>query len=124
MKNLIKTTKKLTNALDTLRLKRMATISITDKAMSHLAVDVIAVGELKHISFYDVIDDETGEVNTQVVFGTENGNYSTCSKVVSSLADDIYDLVTSGDVKLDDVGIEFSFANSRNGNKFLNAEIM
>lgn len=124
MKNLLKTTISLTNALDELKLKRLNTISITDKAMTQIAIDNISVGELKHITFYEIVDEETGDVNYQVVFGTINGNYSTCSKVALSLANDIYDLVTNGVVKLDDVGIKFSFANSRIGNKFLACEIM
>lgn len=124
MKNLLKTTVELTNALDTLKLKRLNTISITDKAMTQIAIDSIAVGELTAITFYNVVDEETGESNTQVVFSTIESNYSTCSKVAVSLAEDLYDLIADGDVKLIDVGIKFSFANSRNGNKFLSCEIM
>lgn len=124
MKELTKTTMKLNNALDALKLKRLNTVSITDKAMTQLAVDNIAVGELKHITFYNIVDDETGDENVQVVFGTDNENFSTCSKVAVSFAGDIYDLVIAGDARLDDVGIKFSYANSRNGNKFLACEIM
>lgn len=123
MKNLVKTTMVLNNALDALKLKRMNTTSITDKAMSSLSVETIARGELKAISFFDIVDDETGEVNNQVVFTTADANFSTCSKVAQGLALDIYDLVYGGDVKLEDVEIHFSFANSRAGNKFLSCEL-
>lgn len=124
MKELTKTTIKLNNALDALRLKRLNTVSITDKAMTQLALESIPVGDLKHITFYNIVDDETGEENVQVVFGTDYGNFSTCSKVAVSFARDIYELVVSNDIVLQDVGIKFSFANSRNGNKFLSCEIM
>lgn len=124
MKEITKTTMKLNNALDALKLKRLNTVSITDKAMTQLAIDNIAVGELKHITFYNVTDEETGEINSQVVFGTERGNFSTCSAVVLSLAYDIYDGVVDNDIVLQDVGLKFGFGNSRNGNKYLSCEIM
>lgn len=124
MKNLVKTTMALKSAIDTLKLKRMNTTSITDKAMTELAVETIEFGKLKGISFFDIVDEETGDANTQVVFTTVDANYSTCSKVAYGLASDIFDLVSSGDVKLEDVEIHFSFANSRAGNKFLSCELM
>lgn len=123
MKDLVKTTFALVNALDALKLKRMNTTSITDKAMSKISAENINVGELKGITFYEVVDEETGEVNNQVVFSTDTVNYSTCSKVAYGLASDIFDLVSSGDIKIEDVGIRFSFANSRAGNKFLSCEL-
>lgn len=123
MKNLVKTTMELNNALDALKIKRMATTSITDKAMTNIAVENIKIGELTGITFYEVVDEETGEVNNQVVFSTDTANYSTCSKVAYGLADDIFDLITSGDINIEEVGIRFSFANSRAGNKFLSCEL-
>lgn len=117
MKQIIKTTKDLTKKLDELRLTRATSESITDKTMTHIAVDNISAGELESLTLFET-DTEDG-TTTQAVFEIGNNYYSTCSTVVSNFVSEIIDLVNDGDISIDELEVKFSFATSRNGKKYL-----
>lgn len=125
MKYLVKSTIEMKNVLDRVKLTRMNTVSITDKAMSALAIDAIGIGDLKAITFFNIMNDETDEESLQVVFSSVDGqNYSTCSKVAYSLADELYSVISSGDCNISDIGLTFGYAYTRGGNKYLSVNII
>lgn len=117
MKTIIKTTKDVSKKLDTLRLTRASSESITDKTMTKLAIDNIASGNLISLTLFET-DTEDG-TTTQAVFETTSGFYSTCSTVVSDFVSEIIDLINSGDITIDELNITFDFATSRNGHKYV-----
>ena len=117
MKNIINTTKDTTKKLDSIRLTRATTESITDKTMTNLAIDNIASGDLKSLTLFET-DTEDG-TTIQSVFETTKGFYSTCSVVVSDFVSEIIDLINNGDITIDEIEITFSFATSRNGHKYV-----
>lgn len=117
MKQIIKTTKDTTKALDTLRLTRASSESITDKTMSKLTIDTIPMGELKSLTLFET--DTEDSTTTQAVFETNTGYFSTCSTVVSDFVSEIIDMVNAGVIALDELEITFAFATSRNGHKYV-----
>ena len=78
MKTIKLTTANITSPIDKIKLSRMNTVSITDKAMSKFEISEIAKGDVKALTIFDGVDDETGEIYEQAVISTDTANYSTC----------------------------------------------
>lgn len=120
MKKIVKTTAKINSALDRLRMERLTGESITDKAMTTLSVtDTTGILDL-HL--YEV-DTDDGYVQ-QAIIVDASGAHSTSSKVVISLVDELIDIINNGDANLSDVKLVFSYATSKEGNKYLNATLV
>lgn len=124
MKNVKVTTEELTSKLSILKMTRRTTTAITDKAMTSLAVDVIAQGDLTSLSILTMVDEDTGELIEQSMLCTDTESYTTCSRVVTSLVNDLIELVNSGEVNIEDIGLEFRYMTSKTGNKYLSADIL
>ena len=126
MKNIKFTTANITSPIDKIKLQRMNTVSITDKAMSHFEIDEIAKGEVKALTIFDGVDDETGEIYEQCVISTDTANYSTCSKSIVSLVGELIDILNddSAMINLDDVGFKFYKKTTKNGNNCVVADLI
>lgn len=124
MKNIKFTTATVTSSIDKIKLQRMNTVSITDKAMSHFEIDKIAKGEVKALTIFDGVDDETGEIYEQCVISTDTANYSTCAKSIVSLVGELIDIVTDGDIAINDIGFYFYKKTTKNGNNCVVADLI
>lgn len=126
MKNIKFTTANITSPIDKIKLQRMNTVSITDKAMSHFEINEIAKGEVKALTIFDGVDDETGEVYEQCVISTDTANYSTCSKSIVSLVGELIDILNedSAIISLNDVGFKFYKKTTKNGNNCVVADLI
>lgn len=120
MKKIVKTTAKINSALDRLRMERMTGMSITDKAMTTL--DIAGSTDILDLHLYEV-DTDDGCIQ-QAIIVDGNGAHSTSSKVVISLVDELIDIINNGDANLSDVKLAFSYATSKEGNKYLNATLV
>lgn len=120
MKKIVKTTAKINSALDRLRMERMTGESITDKAMT--ALNIAASTDILDLHLYEV-DTDDGYIQ-QAIIVDGNGAHSTSSKVVISLVDELIDIINNGDANLSDVKLAFSYATSKEGNKYLNATLV
>ena len=124
MKNIKLTTANITSPIDRIKLERINTVSITDKSMSHFEINEIEKGEVKALTIFEGVDDETGEIYTQCVICTDTANYSTCSKSVVSLVTEIINIVASGEITLSDVGLNFYKKTTKNGNNCVVADLI
>lgn len=120
MKKIVKTTAKINSALDRLRMERLTGESITDKAMTALSITDSTV--ILDLHLYEV-DTDDGYIQ-QAIIVDDNGAHSTSSKVVISLVDELIDIINNGDAMLSDVKIVYSYATSKEGNKYLNATLI
>lgn len=101
-------------------MERMVGESITDKAMTTLSITDAT--EILSLELYEV-DTDDGYIQQAIIVDTK-GAHSTSSKVVISLVEELIDIINNGDAKLSDVKIAFSYATSREGNKYLNATLI
>ena len=126
MKNIKLTTATITSPIDKIKLERMNTVSITDKAMSYFEVDEIAKGEVKSLTVFIGVDDETGEEYEQCVISTDVANYSTCSLSIVSLVSELIDLLNedSAIISLNDIGFKFYKKTTKNGNNCIVADLI
>ena len=126
MKNIESTTANITSPIDKIKLSRMNTVSITDKAMSKFEVTEIAKGDVNTLTIFDGVDDETGEVYEQAVISTDTANYSTCAKSVVSLVSELIDLLNeeSAIITLNEVGFKFYKKTTKNGNNCVLADLI
>ena len=125
MKTINKTTLNLSSKLATIKASRMSTVSITDKSVSNIAIDTIPVGEVKALTLFDGSDDATGEEYFQAVITTcDNVNYSTCSKSAVDIVSDLISSVNDGDVNIAEIGFTFAKGKTKNGNNYLNVELI
>lgn len=120
MKKIVKTTAKINSALDRLRMERLSGESITDKAMTTLTITDTT--DILDLHLYEV-DTDDGYIQ-QAIIVDAGGAHSTSSKVVISLVDELIDIINNGDANLSDVKITFSYATSKEGNKYLNAVLV
>lgn len=120
MKKIVKTTAKINSALDRLRMERLTGESITDKAMTALSITDSTV--ILDLHLFEV-DTDDGYIQ-QAIIVDDNGAHSTSSKVVISLVDELIDIINNGDAMLSDVKIAYSYATSKEGNKYLNATLI
>lgn len=124
MKRIAYTTTNIDSPIDRIKLERMNTLSITDKAMSKFEVTEIERGEVKALTVFDGVDDETGEKYEQCVISTDTANYSTCSKSVVSLVGELIDIVSDGDIAINDIGFYFHKKTTKNGNNCVVADLI
>lgn len=124
MKNIKYTTVNITSPIDKIKLQRMNTVSITDKAMSKFEISEIAKGDVKALTIFDGVDDETGEIYEQCVISTDTANYSTCSKSVVSLVGELIDIVSDGEIAINDIGFYFYKKTTKNGNNCVVADLI
>ena len=120
MKHLVASTAKVEKRIDMLKIERMTGVSITDKAMTAVAVD--SIDNVTNLYVFDV---ETEEGNiTQAIIKTNDNAYSTCSSVAVDLIKDLIQLVNDGDVSLSEIGFNVKISVSRTGNKYLDLQLM
>lgn len=120
MKHLVASTAKVEKRIDMLKVERMTGVSITDKAMTTVAVDTI--DPVTNLYIFDV---ETEEGNiTQAIIATDDNAYSTCSTVAVELIRELIELVNKGDISLSEIGFNVKIAVSRAGNKYLDLQFM
>ena len=126
MKNIELTTANITSPIDKIKLSRMNTVSITDKAMTHFEINEIEKGEVKELTVFYGADDETGETYEQCVISTDTANYSTCSKSIVSLVKELIDIINadSAIISLNDVGFKFYKKTTKNGNNCVVADLI
>lgn len=126
MKSIKLTTATITSPIDRIKLERLNTVSITDKAMSYFEVDEIAKGEVKALTIFVGTDDETGEEYEQCVISTDVANYSTCSLSIVSLVTELIDIVNgdSAIISLNDIGFKFYKKTTKNGNNCIVADLI
>lgn len=125
MKNIKLTTANITSPIDKIKLSRMNTVSITDKAMSKFEISEIAKGDVKALTIFDGVDDETGEKYEQCVISTDSVNYSTCSKSIVSLVGELIDILNKDStINLNDVGFKFYKKTTKNGNNCVVADLI
>lgn len=126
MKNIKLTTANITSPIDKIKLERMNTVSITDKAMSKFEISEIEKGDVESLTIFEGVDDETGEIYEQAVISTYTANYSTCSKSVVSLVGELIDILNedSAIISLADVGFKFYKKTTKNGNNCVVADLM
>ena len=106
MKNIKLTTANITSPIDKIKLQRMNTVSITDKAMSHFEINEIAKGDVKALTIFDGVDD--------------------CSKSIVSLVGELIDILNedSAIISLNDVGFKFYKKTTKNGNNCVVADLI
>lgn len=123
MRTIVETTLNLENRYEKLKAERMNLTSITDKAMTALAVEEIKPGAVKALTIFSGVDDETGEKFETAVISTDDANYSGGAigliELVSSLISDIDD-----EMPIEIVGFSFGYGNTRNGNKYLKVDLI
>ena len=122
MKNIKLTTANITSPIDKIKVSRMNTVSITDKAMSKFEISEIAKGDVKALTIFEGVDDETGEIYEQAVISTDNANYSTCSKSVVTLVSELIEFLNEDCLK--DVGFKFYKKTTKNGNNCVVADLI
>lgn len=117
MKKIEKTTHKIANKLDSLKLSRMSTTSVCDKTMTTFNVTEIPVGNVENLTIMSGMDEETSEEFEQVVIETVDGNaYSTCSMSATTLIEELIDLISDGECNISDIGFTFEKITTKNGN--------
>ena len=126
MKNIKLTTATITSPIDRIKLERMNTVSITDKAMSYFELEEIAKGQVTALTIFVGNDDETGEEYEQCVISTDVANYSTCSLSVVSLVSELIDILNedSAIISLNDIGFKFYKKTTKNGNNCVVADLI
>ena len=126
MKNIKLTTATITSPIDRIKLERMNTVSITDKAMSYFELEERAKGQVTALTIFVGNDDETGEEYEQCVISTDVANYSTCSLSVVSLVSELIDILNedSAIISLNDIGFKFYKKTTKNGNNCVVADLI
>ena len=120
MKHLLASTAKVEKRIDVLKVERMTGVSITDKAMTAVAVDTIDT-----VSNMYIFDVETEEgVITQAIIATDDITYSTCSEIAVDLIRELIQLVNKGEVSLSEIGFNVKITVSKAGNKYLDLQLM
>ena len=120
MKHLVASTAKIEKRIDMLKVERMTGVSITDKAMTTIAVD--SIDTVMNLYVLDV-ETEEGTI-TQAIIETDDNTYSTCSAIAVDLIRELIQLVNKGDISLSEIGFKVKIAVARTGNKYLDLQLM
>lgn len=120
MKHLVASTAKVEKRIDMVKVERMTGISITDKAMTTIAVDTIDT--VTNLYVFDV-ETEEGTI-TQAIIATDDNTYSTCSAIAVDLIRELIQLVNKGEVSLSEIGFNAKITVSKTGNKYLDLQLM
>lgn len=120
MKHLIASTAKVEKRIDMIKVERMTGISITDKAMTTVAVDTI--NTVTNLYVFDV-ETEEGTI-TQAIIATDDDMYSTCSTIAVDLIRELIQLVNKGEVSLSEIGFDVKITVSKTGNKYLDLQLL
>lgn len=124
MRKLVDTTFKIERALDRIKLEGMTLNSITDKTMTKLSVEEIPVGAVTGLTVFEGVDEDTGEIFKTAVISTNDGNYSSGSVVLLNRIDNLIDIISDGDCRVDEFGFRFGFSTTNSGNKCLSVDII
>lgn len=120
MKHLVASTAKVEKRIDMVKVERMTGVSITDKAMTTVAVDTI--DPVSNMYIFDV-ETEEGTI-TQAIITTDDIAYSTCSAIAVDLIRELIQLVNKGEVSLSEIGFNVNITVSKAGNKYLDLQLM
>lgn len=120
MKHLVASTAKVEKRIDMVKVERMTGVSITDKAMTTVAVDTIDT--VSNMYVFDV-ETEEGTI-TQAIIATDDIAYSTCSAIAVDLIRELIQLVNKGEVSLSEIGFNVNITVSKAGNKYLDLQLM
>ncbi len=124
MRKLVSTTFKAERALDRIKLEGMTITSITDKTMSDLSVEEIAVGEITGLTLFEGKNEDTGELFKTAVISTVDKNYSSGSVVLLNRVEELIEVISNGDCSVDEFGFRFGFSTTNSGNKCLSVDII
>ena len=117
MKKIKTTTHSLTNKLEELKLSRLSTTSVCDRAMATFNVTEIPVGNVTNLTIMSGMDEETSEEFEQAVIETSDGKaFSSSSMSTVGLVDELITLVNSGECNITDIGFTFEKITTKNGN--------
>lgn len=124
MRKLVDTTFKTERALDRIKLEGMTLTSITDKTMSALSVEEIPAGAITGLTVFAGMDEDTGEAFKTAVVSTHDKNYSSGSVVLLNQIEELIDVISDGDCRVDEFGFRFGFSTTNSGNKCLSVDII
>lgn len=124
MRKLVDTTFKTERDLDRIKLEGMTLTSITDKTMSDLSVEEIPAGAITGLTVFAGMDEDTGEAFKTAVVSTHDKNYSSGSVVLLNRIEELIDVISDGDCRVDEFGFRFGFSTTNSGNKCLSVDII